>query len=67
MSSLSAREQFKERIDVLKAEGLKDIKFYPGEVANALPEDFCAEANRLLDAVKRSEGEPLIFGDSQKK
>lgn len=67
MSNLSASQEFKGRIDVLKANGLKDIKFYPGEVGNALPEDFCAEANRMLEAVERDEGNSFSFGDSRKK
>ena len=64
---MSPQEEFKHRIDVLKARGLENIHFYPGEVYNALPNDFCLEANRLLEAVEQDEGEPLKFNDSQRK
>ncbi len=65
MSNLSARQEFKERVIALKSQGLKDIKFYPGEVSNALPESFCVEAINLLDVVANDAGDKLVFGDSQ--
>lgn len=60
----NACAELKERID--KLEGLKSFGFYLGEVSRAMPEDFCAEANRLLVAIEKDEGEILKFNDSQK-
>ena len=61
---MSERERFKERLESLKEKGLVGLGFAYGEPAED-PEDFYAEANRLLDAVEDDSGEPLVFNDSK--
>ncbi|MGD9659977.1 MAG: hypothetical protein AB7U63_01760 [Porticoccaceae bacterium] len=62
-----AEQGFSQRVADLKSRGLKDIKFYPGIISETVPEQFCAEANRLIDVVEQGRGRKLVFGDSKKK
>lgn len=63
----SSVELFGEKVAELKRQGLKDIKFYPGMISETLPEQFCVEANRLIDAMLSGEGKKLSFNDSRRK
>lgn len=47
---LSEKEKFLAWLDEEKANGLIDIKFYPGETAKVNMEDFYAEANAINEA-----------------
>lgn len=60
-------ERFSDRVDEMKKQnGLKDIKFFPGIISETIPEQFGAEANRLLDAAVNGEGTKLVFNDLTK-
>lgn len=53
------KEKYMERIARLKAEGLRDVKFYAANIVDVSEEDAYAELNRLHDAPDRSDKEVL--------
>lgn len=57
-------EGLEKRVDELKADGLIDLNFYAGVISETTVEQFCEEANRLLDSISQGNGRPLNFNDS---
>lgn len=68
MQTESQRAQLESRFQSMKAQdGLVDMKFHLGLVAEATTESVCAEVNRLLDNIQDGrvhEMEP--WGDSRR-
>ena len=56
-------DTFKEKVADLRDNGMIDIKFYRGLTNQTTPDDFCLEANRLLDMLRNDEGTELVFDD----
>ncbi len=49
------RKKLNRRYNQLRTSGLRDVKFYLGEVAGITIEQVCAEVNRVFDIVDRGE------------
>ena len=65
---MSSVQEFANRVRELKQnENLKDIKFYPGMISETVPEEFCLEANKLIEAIQSGKGRELKFNDSKRK
>lgn len=62
---MSELKRFESRLNVLRADGLSDIKISSGDVVGATVEDIAAEMNRMLDAIESGKFRPLSFDDSQ--
>ena len=66
MDSNSVNE-FENRYETKKANGLVDLKFCTSSSATKpSPEAFCAEANAIDDAVARGDFEVYTFDDATK-
>lgn len=63
MNTSDALSEFEQRVQVLRARGLVDLKFYAGEVGDSDPESFCKEANSMLQAIEQGLKAPLEFND----
>lgn len=66
MSSLkvTAVQQFEQRFEELREQGLVDMKFFVGEVSDATAEDFCAEFLRMDKLIQDGKSQVLDFQDS---
>lgn len=54
------------KIQVLRANGLSDIKFDAGEVSRSTVQSFAREACEWCDAIEAGRFTPLRFNDSQR-
>ena len=48
MTSTTARQELAERFAKMKGDGLKDMKFFLGQVSEATVEHVCGDVNRVL-------------------
>jgi hypothetical protein len=55
--------QFAQRFEEMKKEGLVDMKFFVGEVAESTQESFCREVNEIDRLVEEGKATPFSFGD----
>ena len=63
----TAREQLTANFQANKANGLKDIKFFLGNVSDSTVEDVCAEVNKLYAEVAKGNFKILkSWGDSHR-
>jgi hypothetical protein len=63
----TAREKLTAAFQAKKAAGLKDMKFFLGNVAESTVEEVCAEVNKLYGEVAKGNAKTLkSWGDSQR-
>lgn len=68
MTVMTERQKLSERFQVMKAQGLTDMKFHLGKVSESTTDAVCAEVNRLLDNVKAGKVQEMgPWGDSRRK
>lgn len=64
----SERQTLYDRFQVMKAQGLTDMKFHLGKVNETTAEAVFAEVNRLLDNVEEGKVQEMpAWGDSRRK
>jgi hypothetical protein len=63
----TAVKAFAERFEVLKDEGLVDMKFFVGEVSESTHESFCKEVNEIDRLVNNGEATLFSFNDGSQK
>lgn len=66
MGSNSVQE-FERRYEAKKKNGLVDLKFCTTDAGKTTPEEFCAGANAIDDALDRGDFKVFTFGDSTHK
>jgi hypothetical protein len=63
----TARDKLTADFQAKKAAGLKDMKFFLGNVAESTVEEVCAEVNKLHAEVAKGNAKTLkSWGDSQR-
>jgi hypothetical protein len=49
--------------DALREKGFSDVRFYVGEITDTTAEQFAAEANIILDAVRQGKYKDVSWSD----
>lgn len=62
---MSNMEKLQEEFDLMKANGLTDMKVHPGDVSDATTESVAGELLAMLAAIKAGKVRPFSFKDSR--
>lgn len=63
MSMPKAVQEFEQRFEAERNKGMQDQKFCVGDVSTATVESFCAEANRMDEALEQGRYEVHTWDD----
>jgi len=62
---MSNMEKLQKEFDLMKANGLVDMKVAVGDLTDATPESVAGELLAMLAAIKAGKARPFSFGDSR--